>query len=48
MGDLITQTLQDGVKVNIAIDYPSAIIAGVVVFLAITLALIVYGKVVNG
>lgn len=47
MGDVITETLTNGVKVNIAIDYPSAIIAGVVVFLAITLALIVYGKVVN-
>jgi predicted peptidase len=47
MGDLLTDVVKDGVKVNIAIDYPSAITAGVVIFVALTLALIVYGKVIN-
>jgi hypothetical protein len=45
MGDLLTDVIKDGVKVKVAIDYPSAIIAGVVIFIAITLALIVYGKI---
>ena len=45
MGDLLTDVIRDGVKVNVAIDYPSAIIAGVVIFIGLTLALIVYGKI---
>jgi hypothetical protein len=46
MGDVI-QFLQEGVTVNIAFDVESAVILGVVVFLALTLALLVYGKVIS-
>lgn len=47
MGDLLTDVIKDGVKVNITIDLPSAFIAGVTIFFAITLALLVYGKVIK-
>lgn len=46
MGDLL-ELARDGVKVNIAIDLESAIIASVVIFMALTLALLVYGKVIR-
>ena len=46
MGDIL-DVVQDGVKVNVAIDIPSAIIAGVTLFFALTLALVVYGKLIR-
>ena len=46
MNDVL-QIVRDGVKVKIAIDLESAIITSVVLFAALTLALLVYGKLIR-
>ena len=39
--------IRDGVKVNIVFDTESAIVLGVTMFLALTLALAFYGKIIQ-
>ena len=46
MGDIL-EVVQDGVKVNIAIDIQSALITSFALFIALTLALLIYGKVIR-
>ena len=39
--------IEEGVKVNVAIDVKSAFMAALALFLALTLALVIYGKLVR-
>ena len=43
----VLEFLQEGVSVNVAFDVESAIILGVVLFLAASLALLLYAKVMQ-
>lgn len=45
--DSVLEIIRDGVRVRIEIDMQSAIISGVVIFLALVLALTFYGKVIR-
>jgi len=46
MNDVL-EFIRDGVRVNIVFDTESAIVLGVTLFLAATLALAIYAKVLN-
>lgn len=45
--DKLLEFLQEGVTVNIAFDIESAIILSIVLFLALSLALLLYSKVMQ-
>lgn len=47
MGDVL-DIVQDGVNINHLIDTRSILLMGVAFFLAFTLALVIYGKVIKG
>ncbi|MEO0338106.1 MAG: hypothetical protein AAF242_02725 [Bacteroidota bacterium] len=47
MGDILTGVVQDGVRINHAIDVKSSAIIAGIFFVATMLALVIYAKVIK-
>ena len=44
---MLDELIRDGVKVNVAVDMQSAIVTAASIFVALVLALLVYGKLIR-